>query len=133
MTGLTALPNRSDGVFLNGVADNVVGLPNAGNLISGNLGNGLQLYGVATLDNTVSGNRIGLNQANKPTLGNAVGIFVNQAGTNTVSLTGGTANIVAGNRQGQILVTVPGVPIPVPAASRVRAKARSERSARSKA
>ncbi len=133
VNGLVALPNQSDGVFLNGVASNIVGLPNAGNLVSGNAGSGVQLFGAATVGNFVSANRIGLNAANQPTLGNAVGIFVNQAGKNTIGGTGASANVVAGNRFGQTLVTVPGVPIPIPVGNQAASRRTAVRVAKSKA
>lgn len=110
LAGLVALPNRGDGVFVNGAGGNAIGVPGAGNLVSGNVGSGVQLFGAGAAGNTVQGNRIGLNSLGRPILGNAVGIFLNRAGANVLGGAGAAANVVAGNRTAQVVSTAPGVP-----------------------
>ena len=70
--GLAAVPNRADGVFIDGGVGNVIGQAGAGNLISGNAGSGIQLLGALTTGNVVQGNAIGVNIQGLPVLGNTV-------------------------------------------------------------
>jgi parallel beta-helix repeat protein len=107
-SGLFAVPNQSEGVFVNAASGNAIGLPGAGNLLSGNVGSGLQLYTAGATGNTVQGNAIGLNSLGLPVLGNAVGIFLDAAGPNVLGGPGPAANTVAGNRSGQVVTTTPG-------------------------
>ncbi|MFO0888050.1 MAG: right-handed parallel beta-helix repeat-containing protein, partial [Isosphaeraceae bacterium] len=92
LAGNGAIPNRFDGVFLNGAPGNTIGGPGAGegNLISGNGSVGIQLFGAATQGNVIQGNAIGLDSAGRPTLPNrSGGIFIN--GGATSNQIGGTA------------------------------------------
>jgi titin len=119
VTGLAAVPNLSDGVFVNNAGGNSIGLPGTGNLISGNRGSGVQLFSAGANGNAVQGNQIGTDALGRPTLGNAVGIFLDASGPNTIGGVGPAANVVAGNVNGQIVTS--GV---VTAATSARAKAR---------
>jgi titin len=104
-SGLAALPNARDGVFVNGAPGNVIGGtgPNDGNLISGNVSVGLQVFGPGSSGNTVVGNRIGLNANGAPALGNAYGVFLNGAPAVGPLGRGPAANNqIAGNRIAQV-------------------------------
>ncbi|HZM89033.1 MAG TPA: right-handed parallel beta-helix repeat-containing protein, partial [Blastocatellia bacterium] len=61
--GLAALPNTGNGIFLNNVSDNQIGgTANDGNLVSGNLANGILIDGATgALNNVIQGNLIGVN------------------------------------------------------------------------
>jgi CSLREA domain-containing protein len=85
--GLTAVANGSAGVELNGVTDNEVGctVPGAGNLISGNTGDGVEVTGGAA-NNFVQGNFIGVQADFISALGNGgsgVEVYVVAAGGTT--------------------------------------------------
>ena len=90
--GTAAIPNGLDGIFINDAPNNVIGgtAAGAGNLISGNLSVGIQLFGAQAVGNVIQGNALGLDAAGRPTLLNrAGGIFVNTGPANNVI--GGTA------------------------------------------
>jgi len=100
--GTAAVANDGDGValleFTNG---NVIGgtALGAGNVISGNLGDGVRLSGSANNLNRVEGNLIGTNAAGTAAVGNDDGVTIEDRATNAV--VGGTAagsrNIISGN------------------------------------
>ena len=96
--GASALPNLDAGVYIeDGPQSNSIGgiLPGTRNLISGNVGDGIQFYGSGTSDNTVQGNYIGTTKTGLSPLGNGgVGVsFRFGANGNTL---GGTV-VAAGN------------------------------------
>ena len=80
LAGTAALPNGGNGVTIsNGAASNVIGgsTAGAGNVISGNAWVGVQILGIGSTANRVSGNFIGLNAAGTaavPNLFDGVGI-----------------------------------------------------------
>jgi hypothetical protein len=103
-TGTSALPNSYDGVHVGGGATaNKIGgtTVGAGNLISGNQGPGVELSDNATSSNVVLGNRIGTDITGTQALGNDTGVLIRfGAPGNTVGgLTGGSANLISGNRR----------------------------------
>jgi parallel beta-helix repeat protein len=123
VTGLAALPNGADGVFVNQAPNNSIGgrAPGAGNLISGNTSVGIQIFGAGSTGNVLDGNHIGTNVNGVPNLGNNFGVFLNQAGANTI----GADNDIAGNRTLDVRVvggggSTIGVPFIVHAARRGR-------------
>ncbi len=103
--GTAALANGSGGlggvILVGGASDNTVGgtTPAARNLISGNIGNGVELGSGS--GNTVQGNLIGTDLTGTIALGNT-GRGVNTDGTNT--LIGGpmvdARNVISGNNRG---------------------------------
>jgi hypothetical protein len=103
--GTAALPNGSGGlggvIFVGASSNNIVGgtTPAARNLISGNIGNGIEL-GTGT-GNTVQGNLIGTDMAGTLVLGNT-GRGVNTTGTNALigGTTVGARNVISGNNRG---------------------------------
>ncbi len=97
--GAAALGNLQDGVRINpGVSQTQVGgtASGAGNVISGNSGSGLAIYGS---DTQVEGNLIGTNAAGTAALGNNYGVYMD---SNVGTVIGGTAsgagNVISGNR-----------------------------------
>jgi hypothetical protein len=114
VTGQASVPNFQ-GVVILGAAQNLIGgvSPGMGNVISGNASAGIQIFNDATVfngqplfnppgvatGNVIQGNLIGLNAAGTGRLGNAQGIFINDASGNLVGgSTPGAGNVVAGNR-----------------------------------
>jgi hypothetical protein len=98
--GNAPLPNRQDGVLIAaGATGNTVGGPSsgAGNVISGNLKNGLEMTGPGTTNNLVMGNFIGTTRSGTVRLGNtADGILLNNASSNSI-----IGNVVSGNGSSQ--------------------------------
>src|SRR5262249_47478543 len=109
ITGTHALANGSNGVELNGSHVIVGGTaPGAGNVISGNLGNGVLIlaspfFSILASDNLVEGNFIGTNATGTSPVGNGmdgIGIFGNFFGATNNSIGGtslGAGNIIAFN------------------------------------
>ena len=107
----TPSANSSDGVFINGDNGTVIGgtAAGAGNVISGNGGNGLSSFGNLVGSSQIIGNRIGTTADGTGRLGNAAHgvVFTNNGGNDLVGGTGaGAANVIAFN--GQTGVTVAG-------------------------
>ena len=106
-TGVSAIGNALDGVFIDlGASSNTVGgaASGAGNLISGNIENGVEISGAGTAGNVVVGNRIGTTADGVAPLPNQLdGISINSDATsNTIGgMTGapgtGPGNIISGN------------------------------------
>jgi hypothetical protein len=98
--GTAALGNGQDGILIDSSAQSVtVGgtAGGAGNVISGNLGDGVEISGSS--GNLVQGNFIGTDNSGAPVLGNADdGVLLWQgASGNTVGGSGAAANLIAGN------------------------------------
>lgn len=101
-TGTAALGNAWAGVNLFGGPDsNLIGgtAPGAGNLISGNGGQGVLLQDAGTRNNLVQGNLIGLNVAGTAALPNAwSGVeFYNGPAANVIGGVGAARNFISGN------------------------------------
>jgi hypothetical protein len=105
VTGTAPLANAGDGIFLVNIAtNNTIGgtAAGAGNLVSGNRGNGIEIngYGGPTSGNVIQGNLVGTDATGQIALGNAlVGVAVDLSASN--NLIGGTAagagNVISGN------------------------------------
>ncbi len=101
--GTATLGNSNDGVSINsGATANTVGgtAAGAGNVISGNGGGGVYLYGSVTSGNVVLGNLIGTDKNGTANLGNSGdGVDIEGgASANTVGgAVSGAANIISGN------------------------------------
>lgn len=102
-TGSAAVGNTSQGIaIVSGASDNTIGGTDAGagNVISGNLDDGIRIQDSGTTGNVVQGNFIGTNAAGDGDLGNADdGIHIhNGASNNTIGGTTEAArNIISGN------------------------------------
>lgn len=112
VTGTVALKNNNDGIYV-GNSSGVPGSPSnctvggttsgAGNLVSGNGGNGVEIYGPNASGNVVQGNFIGTNAAGTALLGNSGdGVNIGDAsGGHTIGGTvAGARNIISGNGTG---------------------------------
>ena len=103
VAGTAAVSNGGSGVRVSNSAGNTIGgtAAGAGNLISGNDLYGVYLLNAGSTGNLVQGNLIGTTASGDADLGNAQsGVFVNQAGTNTIGGTAaGAGNVISGNDQ----------------------------------
>ncbi len=104
VNGSAALANGGDGVALDvGAAGNTIGgaALGAGNVISGNTGNGVEIGGptIAVSGNVVLGNFIGTDVNGTAKLGNADGVLIyNGSVANTIGGTAsGAGNLISGN------------------------------------
>ncbi len=102
-TGTAKLGNGIDGVMIDSSAtDNTIGgtAAGAGNLISGNTSDGVEITGSGTSNNTVQGNFVGTTKAGTAILGNAAdGVLIDTSATaNTIGGTAaGAGNVISGN------------------------------------
>ena len=87
--------------------DNTIGgtVPGAGNLISGNLGDGVQLDAGDAHGNLVQGNFIGIDSGGEARLGNSgTGVKLIDAPGNTIGgPVGGARNVISGNALGVVI------------------------------
>jgi uncharacterized repeat protein (TIGR01451 family) len=107
--GTNRVSNSLDGILLNGSGANIIGgtSAGAGNVISGNTSDGIELTGLAAAFNQVLGNFIGTDPSGTLSVSNQVhGInFTSNARTNTVGgTTFGAGNVIAFNAQDGISV-----------------------------
>ncbi len=131
VTGTIALGNAADGIFFAatipsgssagptnaGPTNNTVGgsIPGTGNLISGNLGNGIEISGNGTTQDTIQGNSIGTNLAGAAALSNlGSGVLLEGVSGNLIGGTTGTnpdgnlsgaGNVISGNVANGIGIT----------------------------
>ena len=105
VTGTVALPNATAGIDIyGGPTNNTIGgaATGSGNLISGNTADGLDIGGVATSDNLVEGNKIGVDISGAVALANQIdGVDIyDGANDNTIGGTAqGAGNLISGNTQ----------------------------------
>jgi RHS repeat-associated protein len=98
VTGTRAIPNGGAAIFIDSSVGNLIGgsASGSGNLLSGNLGTGLLIYGDS---NIVQGNIIGLNVSGTGELPNGGdGIFLGYRGNQIGGGTPGSGNIVSANQ-----------------------------------
>lgn len=104
-SGTAAIPNGFSGAeMFSGAQSNIVGglAPGAGNVISGNLFQGIVIDGDGTTGNLVEGNYIGLSASGTaaiPNGGAGVGIFSAAAQNIIGGTTAAARNIISGNTQ----------------------------------
>lgn len=98
VTGKSALGNRFAGVTASGAVGNQIGAGGAGNVISGNVQDGIFLTGGAT-GNSIQGNFIGVSAAGTNAVPNGYnGISINGAVSNTIGgVIAAARNIISGN------------------------------------
>lgn len=104
--GTAAIPNGDGGISVEGDGTTIGGSSTgAGNLISGNHGNGINIYAQCL----VEGNRIGTNVSGTAALANTSGIHISISGTNATigGSSAGAGNLVSGNRLCGIYLSVP--------------------------
>jgi titin len=94
--GTTAQPNNLGVLVRSGAAGNTI----AGNLISGNSSDGVQLANPGTTGNVIRGNLIGLNAAGTAALANGIaGVQIRDGASNNVvgGTTAAARNVISGN------------------------------------
>jgi Bacterial Ig-like domain (group 3) len=96
ITGSRSLPNGGDGITVGGYDDVIGGTAaGAGNTISGNVDDGLDITGLYEL---VEGNDIGTDSTGAKALPNASGIVLNSSTQDTIGGTAsGAGNVISGN------------------------------------
>ncbi|MHB1558527.1 MAG: beta strand repeat-containing protein [Isosphaeraceae bacterium] len=117
ISGTGAVPNSADGILLLGgsIGVTIKGVTPgsgsvdqnriAGNVISGNGENGIQIFGAEASGNQVLGNTIGLAQGGSAAMGNqGNGIYLNNDGGGNVIGQLGDPNVISGNSQSGILI-----------------------------
>jgi hypothetical protein len=104
-SGLAALANGFDGVFINAAPGNLIGgrVQGARNVISGNGSSGVQVFAPSSRGNTLQGNFIGVGKNGVMRLGNAYGVFINNARRTTLGGPGPAANRIRGNTHANVL------------------------------
>jgi hypothetical protein len=104
VTGGRALPNGGDGIHLSGDGTTIGGtVPGAGNLISGNSGNGLWMTSYL-VGHLVEGNRIGVDVTGTHPLGNGgYGVGVLGSGITIGGTVPGAGNVISANDVGVFL------------------------------
>ncbi len=110
--GNAAIGNGIDGIFVDKSPGNQI----LDNLISGNGSAGLQVLGPGTSGNQMLRNTIGLAADRVTPLGNAFGVFLNNAQGITLPQTGPDANRISGNTQANVISTAPGANANTPTA-----------------
>ena len=98
--------NGANGVFVFADSNTVGGdQPEMRNVISGNDGSGVFIFGTGTAGNQVQGNYIGTDASGTEALGNTDGVFFQSANDNTVGGTAeGTRNVISGNDRNGVFI-----------------------------
>jgi hypothetical protein len=104
--GATAVPNAV-GILINNSASDTVGgtAPGAGNLISGNTGDGVHITGAQSVSDIVLGNLIGTDRTGTASIGNGNGVEV-EGGAGQAAIGGvaaGSGNVISANFNGVVL------------------------------
>ena len=106
VTGTVDQGNLWVGIYVSASPNNVIGgtTTSAHNLISGNDGYGLVIYGVGSTGNLVQGNYIGTNASGSATIANANGIALDGGASNTTigGSVAGARNLISGNNNNGI-------------------------------
>jgi titin len=113
VSGTQPLGNTTGVIIRQGATNTMIGgtVSSAGNLISGNQGDGIQISGgdsFGTTDNVVQGNFIGTDSTGVQALGNQKGITITGFGTDRNSIGGtatGAGNVISGNAQAGVSIT----------------------------
>ena len=104
LSGTTSVPNTFSGMRIAGFA-NTIGMPGAGNLISGNGLNGIYIVGNTAVSNLLQANYIGTSGAGTAALGNGgAGVLIDSAPFNTVGAVG-AGNLISANNNAGIFFT----------------------------
>ena len=107
--GTAALGNAQGFWIDSGASGNTIGgsLAGAGNLISGNRGQGILLLNSLTTNNVVQGNRIGTDVSGTVALGNSHGVWLDFGASGNLigGSTAGDGNLISGNRAQGVVLT----------------------------
>ena len=108
LTGTMAIANGLDGVLISSAAtNNTIGGASAGtaNVISGNLGSGVEITLAATTGNQVLGNKIGTNALGTNAIGNAIdGVRLRASGNLIGGDAAGAGNVISGNGRSGVTI-----------------------------
>jgi len=113
-TGTSALPNDLAGVYLYDTPGNTIGgtAPGAGNVISGNIQNGIYVYAANSINNVFQGNLIGTDPSGTSLISNgSPGIMINlvSGGGNLIGgNVPGAGNLISGNQFGIYILNTTG-------------------------
>ena len=104
--GTSQVGNALDGVLIENAPGNVIGQAGAGNVISGNDGNGIQLFGAGSSGNVVLANLIGTDASGTAALGNSQnGVLLNNVPGATIGGTSSQArNVISGNASAGVAI-----------------------------
>lgn len=106
--GTASVGNTLNGIWIGtGASNNTIGgIPaGAGNLISGNIDDGVEIEGSTSTGNLIQGNFIGTNAAGSAALGNDTGIVIQESPNNVIGgAAAGAGNLISGNRNTGILI-----------------------------
>ena len=98
ITGGAALGNQFSGVTLDAAPGNFIGSPGAGNIISGNLQNGIEIKNAGAISNVVQGNLIGTDATGALALANIwSGVRIESAANLIGGPLSGGGNLISGN------------------------------------
>ncbi|RLT07592.1 MAG: hypothetical protein DWI21_09375 [Planctomycetota bacterium] len=100
VTGPVDMGNLIDGVAIAVASNNTIGgsVAGEGNLISGNDGNGVEIFNSGTTNNRVLGNQIGTDVTGMWSLPNLRGVYIFNANNNRVGGVGvNDGNLISGN------------------------------------
>jgi uncharacterized repeat protein (TIGR01451 family)/CSLREA domain-containing protein len=110
IAGNARLGNGDSGIFISGGNSNIIGGATAAtrNVISGNDGSGIVLFGPASGSNQILGNFIGVDATGAFEIGNkSDGVSISRSSNNLIgSTTTGTGNIISGNANGIHIIDV---------------------------
>jgi CSLREA domain-containing protein len=108
--GSSALGNGTNGVLLINSPGTQVGSAGAGNLISGNAGDGIEITGAAATGNVVASNLIGTNSAGTGAVPNVAGVAVTGAahGNTIGGAVSAARNVISGNTEKGVHISASG-------------------------
>ena len=108
-----AVPNIV-GIYINGAAGNQIGGtgPGSGNIVSGNSSVGVEIFGGASVGNSVLGNTIGLAADGRGVFRDRSGLFAQQHGIYILDASGnmiggsagGAGNVISGNQSSGVFI-----------------------------
>ena len=101
----TALGNSLDGILVDHASNNIIGAVGAGNTISANTMNGIELN--ADIGTQIIGNIIGTNSSNATGLGNTLNGLHTKGSVNDIigGILSGTGNVISGNLENGVAIT----------------------------
>jgi hypothetical protein len=105
--GNAAVPNAADGVLISDAPNNFIGSTISGaapNVISANIGNGINITGSQATGNTVSNNYIGTDATGKLPIGNLIGLWLQASGNTVGGSIPGARNIISGNINSGVMI-----------------------------
>jgi hypothetical protein len=98
--GSKALGNFFGVYITGGASKNIIGSAGAGNVISGNVDDGVTVYGSGTTGNQVLANFIGTTADGKQALANVFGLVIFGGASNNTVGAAGAGNVISGNNTG---------------------------------